>query len=300
MSDDNVEPAPGHTGVPLAAEAASGSAAAQGWLAQLELGFECRGERTILAAQKHVGPLLVQRPFYPEADGTCHVYVLHPPGGVVGGDRLRIAIRAEGGSRVLLTTPAAGKFYRGTDLAAEQSQVIRVASGACVEWLPQETIVFDGALAALRTEVHLERDAQFIGWDILCLGRPAAAETFTQGRFHADMEIWRDGRPLLIERGRIAGSGDLLTAPWGLAGYPVSATLVAVGEAPGMVEAARAAAGPDEPDGLLGITGIEGILVARYLGRHTEAARLRLTRVWDLARQALLGKPAEAPPIWRS
>jgi urease accessory protein len=257
----------------------------------------------VLADQKHVGPLLVQRPFYPEGEGTCHVYMLHPPGGVVGGDRLRIEAALGAGAEVLLTTPAAGKFYRSAGPEAEQVHVLRVAGGGCLEWLPQETIVYSAARAAVRTEVHLDPGARFIGWEIVCLGRPAAGESFREGWYRSSLEVWRAGRRLVTERARFEGAGELLSAPWGLARYPVTATLVAVGdEREGIdaaaVEAIRNAGGADEADALFGVTRLDGVWIARYLGFHGEAARSRLTLAWTALRQALLGKAAAIPRIW--
>ena len=113
-----------------------------------------RGERTVLARRRHHGPLVVQRPFYPEPNGTCHLYVLHPPGGVVGGDRLSVDVRlARGAARALLTTPAAAKFYRTQGLRAAQRLHMRVGAGSRLEWLPQENIVY-------RRGGHRARDAR--------------------------------------------------------------------------------------------------------------------------------------------
>lgn len=279
-----------------------------GWRGRLGLRFERRGSRTVLADQTHVGPLLVQRPFYPEGERTCHVYVLHPPGGIVGGDRLRIEAAVGAGAEVLLTTPAAGKFYRSAGPEAEQVQSFRVAGGGCLEWLPQETIVYSAARAAQRTEVHLDAGARFIGWDIVCLGRPAAGESFLDGWYRSDLEIWREGRRLVTERARFGGAGDVLSAPWGLAGYPVTATLVAACDEPGVIDAAgidtavidiaRKAGGPDEANALFGVSRLDGVLIARYLGFQGEAARRTLTRVWAALRETLLGKRAAIPRIW--
>ena len=98
------------------------------WKAQLDLKFSKSGNRTILSHRKHYGPLQVQKPFYPELNGTCHVYILHPPGGMVGGDRLNIYVDVNSNAHALITTPAAGKFYRSAGPVARQEQIIKVAS----------------------------------------------------------------------------------------------------------------------------------------------------------------------------
>jgi urease accessory protein len=269
-----------------------------GWRARLSLRFERRGGQTVLTNREHVGPLLVQRPFYPQRDGTCHVYVLHPPGGLVGGDRLHVSAAVGPGARALLTTPAAGKFYRSLGAQAEQVQEFHVAANGCLEWLPQETIVFSGARASQRTEVHLANDGAFLGWDIVCLGRPASDDAFRQGEYRGALEIWRKGRRLLVERGLYPGGGEILEAPWGLAGSPVMGTFAATCAVPGLVEAAREAAGGTGPDERIGFTQVEGVLVGRYLGRHGQAARQRFTNVWQVVREALLGESAAVPRIW--
>src|SRR5205085_6360717 len=98
-----------------------------GWQAELRLRFNCdapgplRPGRTRLVERQHRGPLVVQRPFYPEGD-PCHVYLVHPPGGVVGGDALRIDATVDPGAHALITTPAATKFYRCEERISTQTQ----------------------------------------------------------------------------------------------------------------------------------------------------------------------------------
>jgi len=160
--------------------------AGQGWRAELELRFEQRHGRTRLAHRWHRGPLRIQRPFYPSfpsfpsslsdpsslshsapaglAGGdACQVVILHPPGGVVGGDRLSIDVELKAGSRALITTPGATKFYRSAGPEAVQQTRIRVADGATLEWTPQETILFDRSLSRIDTLVDLEPGARFLG-----------------------------------------------------------------------------------------------------------------------------------------
>ena len=130
------------------------------WRAHLELRFERRQKSTVLTHRKHVGPLLVQRPFYPEQDGTCHVYLVHPPGGVVGGDELRIDVDVRESSQCLITTPAASKFYRSSGQVAEQTANLSVAPTGRLEWLPQETILFEGAKVTQAATVSLADEAR--------------------------------------------------------------------------------------------------------------------------------------------
>ena len=166
------------------------------------------------------GPLAVQRPFSPEGRGVSHVTLLHPPGGLVGGDRLSIGVEVGEGAHALLTTPAATKHYRSAGPTARQQQRFTVAGGGTLEWLPQETILFDGAISELRTRVELARGRAFIGIDLLCFGLPARAERFARGRCRQRLEVWRGDRPLFIERGDFDGDAPVHAARWGLGGAP--------------------------------------------------------------------------------
>src|SRR5262245_45979258 len=142
---------------------------AQAWQAELRLGFTSEGGRTVLRERRSEGPLVVQKPLYPEGETICHAIVVHPPGGIAGGDRLSLHARCDKDAQALLTTPGAGKWYRSAGPWAEQQLAFDVAGS--VEWLPRETIVFDGALASFQTNVSLDGNASFIGWEIVCLGR---------------------------------------------------------------------------------------------------------------------------------
>jgi urease accessory protein len=269
-----------------------------GWRARLQLGFERRAGRTVCHRRLHSGPLRVQRPFYPEGDEVCHVYVLHPPGGVVGGDQLEISVEVGESAAALLTTPAAGKFYRSAGRMARQSQHLHVAAGATLEWLPQENIAFDGACVTTTTQVALAGDARFIGWEILCLGRPGAGERYVHGMLRQGWEVWRDGDPLFIERALYEESGAALVAPWGLAGQAVCGSLVCVGNEAGLSDRVRAATAALRIEGLFSVTQLAEVLVCRYLGPHSEEARRCFICAWEILRPAALQWPACAPRIW--
>lgn len=281
-----------------------------GWQARLTLGFQHQHARTILGPCAHRGPLQVQRPFYPEGSDLCHVALLHPPGGVVGGDDLCIDVTLHPGARALVTTPAAGKFYRSAGPQARQIQRLRVAAGAALEWLPQENIVYSGARVHASTRVELQGDARFIGWEILCLGRPAAGERFASGEYWQDFELWRDGEPLYLEQGRYPGGDAVLDAGWGLRGQPVSATLACVGATLEAVDALRAgweacgALAPTEQSArgeeLTTATHLDGVLVCRYLGSSTARARRLLTLTWSLLRPKVFGRPPCPSRFWNT
>lgn len=268
-----------------------------GWQAHLRLRFQNRGQRTVLT-HRHRGPLQVQRPFYPERDGTCHAYILHPPGGVVASDVLALEVELDTAAQALLTTPAANKFYRSKAAKAYQTQSLKVSAGAALEWLPQETIAFDGSQARSLTKFELQGDARLLAWEILCLGRPAAGESFTHGLYRQRLEVWRDGIPLYLEHGRFEGGSDLLQSPWGLRGLPITATMVCAVKDPSLAPAVSSVATDTGSGALFAVSQLQEVLVCRYLGSSAQQARELLTRVWSVLRPHLLGKPPRIPRIW--
>jgi urease accessory protein len=271
-----------------------------GWSAELELHFAWRAGRTILARRAHRGPLVVQRPFHPEGPDLVHVYLLHPPGGLVSGDTLTTDVRVEAGAHALLTTPAAAKVYRSRSGSAcsRQTQRLLAGPGSTLEWLPQETIVFDGAQVALETIAQLQGDAAFIGWEICCFGRPALAERYSQGTCRQRFEVWRDGRPLCLDRLGLQAGSPLSDAAWGLAGRPVTGTFLASPPPTGTLEPLRAACAELPAGDQAAVTELDGVLLARYLGASTERCRALFSRLWTIVRPALLGRPASFPRIW--
>jgi urease accessory protein len=268
----------------------------RGWRAELALEYERRGARTVLASRRHEGPLVVQRALYPEGDGVCHTILIHPPGGLAGGDDLEASATLGADAHVLLTTPAAGKWYRSLGPWARQRVAITAAEGACAEWLPQETILFDGARARIETDVKLTGDASFIGWDIVCLGRTASGERFDTGECRLHTRIARDGTTLWFERGAIEAGGLLATSPAGLAGHTVFGTMLATADVRrDVLDACRSEAAED---GATGITCPPGLFIARYLGDSTEAAKRYFQRLWTLMRPVVNGRAAQLPRIW--
>jgi urease accessory protein len=224
---------------------------------------------------------------------------VHPPGGIAGGDELQLTVRAKAGARALLTTPGAGKWYRTAGPWAHQRIALEAGAGAVLEWLPQETIVFEGAAAELESDIRLAPDARFIGWEILRLGRTASGERFTRGQLRTRTMIRCDGRIAWLERARLEGGSDLLDSPLGLAGEPVFGTLLAVGPDvdAGLVAACRE---PEPRAGTGAVTCLPGVLVARYLGASSEGAREYFARLWSIVRPALAGRDAVPPRIWEA
>jgi urease accessory protein len=268
-----------------------------GWCASLELSFT-KKHKTILSHIKHQGPLRIQRTFYPENNGTCHAYLLHPPGGIVGGDQLNINIRAHSQTDTLITTPGANKFYRSNQLYAHQNQHIIVEKNATFEWFPQETIVFDSAYVKSKTRIDLQENARFIGWDIVCLGRPAAGESFVKGHFNQHIEIWRDQQAVLIDRCHFNGDDEALHALWGMANYPVNGIMIATNFNRQLVDEIRESVSSN--DCQFSVTNINDLIVCRYLGHHASEARSLFTRAWKILRPAITEKAAVIPRIWNT
>lgn len=263
------------------------------WTAHLRLGFESIYQKTILSDKRFDGPLVVQKPLYPEGDGVCHAIVVHPPAGIAGGDELRLDVSAGQDASVLLTTPGAGKWYRSAGPWARQK--LRFDVMGDLEWLPQETIVFDAALADMECEVNLGARGRYVGWEILCLGRTGSGERFARGRIHMKNAISRNGSPLWWERGRIAGGGRLMSSPAGLSGKSVCATLLAA--APGIDRSVLSSCREIEE---LAVTLLPGLLVARMLCDSSEAAKAGLARAWSKLRPQIFGRDAVEPRIWRT
>lgn len=271
------------------------------WQARLELGFERKPAGSFLARRAHHGPLRVQKPLYPEGPELCHAIVLHPPAGIVGGDRLEIDIEIGAGAQALLTTPGAGKWYRSAGPLAEQTVTLKVGAGGTAEWLPQESIVFDRAQARMRTTVELEEGARFIGVETLCFGRRASGESFDHGSLRLSTDIRLAGKLLWRERGAIDGGSALMQSPIGLAGFSVCSTVLAAGvEVDAETLAAGRAAASPEAGAQWGVTAMPQLYVGRYLGHSTEAARQWFVALWAALRPAFIGRPAAVPRIWNT
>lgn len=267
------------------------------WKARLVLGFSFIDDRTVLSNREHDGPLVVQKPLYPEGDAVCHAIVVHPPGGIAGGDELTLQVKTDESASALLTTPGAAKWYRSAGAQARQHLAFEVRG--CLEWLPQETIVFDGALAESRCDIELASGASLIGWEIVCLGRTGSGERLSRGTFRTSTQICREGKPLWLERGRIDGAGALLESPAGLAGSPVFGTLFCASLKLNQ-DLLRETRNIEPEAGRGAVTLLPGILLARYLGESTEAARNYFIALWRALRPAVAGREAREPRIWRT
>jgi len=281
--------------------AARGDSVPSGWQAELRLVFAASPVGpTRLIERRHKGPLVVQRPFHPEGD-PCHVYLVHPPGGVVGGDELRVDVQVNPGAHALVTTPAATKFYRCDGRVSSQSQELR-APAATLEWLPQENIFYRGADSRTATRVQVDADSRFIGWEINCLGLPARGEPFDAGSLRLDLELWRSAGqrgadPVFLDRLRVQGSSDARLARWGLAGQEAVGTLLATPASREHVDCIRELIA-QEP--LAAVSLVDGVLVLRALAPQAEAVRNLFISAWQRLRPRIVGREAVLPRIWNT
>jgi urease accessory protein len=272
--------------------------AREGWDADLRLRFARRGQRTILVERMHSGPLMVQKALYPEGGETCHVVVIHPPGGIAGGDRLQLRIALDECTHALLTTPGAGKWYKANGRGASQQLQFDVAAGALLEWLPQETILFDAAQARMQARIELAGNARYAGWEVLCLGRRAAGERFQSGSWRQHLCILRDGAPIWSDFAEMRGDDPLLHSPIGMQGRSVvGRMLVAAGAMPAeLLENCRAI----EPASAVvhALSALPEICVATCLADDAEAIRNYFEALWALLRPWYAGRDARRPRIW--
>jgi len=279
------------------------------WHGQLQLNYTHDGERTT-ALDRHNGPLRVLQRLYPEGPGVCHHVLVHPPGGIAGGDVLDVQVQMAEGCHALITTPGATRFYKSQGNEAVQSLHARLSPGTRLEWLPLEALAYRGCRAVNRMRFDLAPGAEMMGWDVLALGLPAAGEhfddhTFAHGRFTQEIHLpgtW-------LERGTVAArDATLLDSPLGWDGRRVMATLWWASGAPASLqhrEALLQAARELQADSPLashsGSTSPNAqVVVLRVLAERVEPAMALLTAVWARWRHAAWGLAPCAPRVWRT
>jgi urease accessory protein len=288
------------------------------WLGHLQLTYRLDthgtdGAPRTVAHDRHSGPLRVLQRLYPEGDAICHHVLVHPPGGIVGGDELRIDADLGPGTHALITTPGATRFYRSNGATAMQDVNLRLAEGARLEWLPLETIAYDGCLAHNRIHVSLAPGAEMIGGDILALGLPAADQAWQRGVYRQHVEIadtWLDHATIR------ADDTTLLDSALGWAGRRVMATLwfacaAALAEARrsslidvarSLIEVNQPPSPQDAPQPPLLIAGVSApdkrLVVLRILGHRVEPVQM-LVRAIRLEWRALAWSVGRHDPrIW--
>ena len=272
------------------------------WHASLQLDYTLEGTRTV-ARHAHNGPLHILQSLYPEGDAVCHNVLVHPPGGLVGGDTLDISATVGPGAHGLVTTPGATRFYRSTGERALQRTHLTLAEGARLEWLPLEALCYNACNAENHLTLNLAPGAECMGWDVTALGLPHAGQPFDTGRFVQHIEA----PGLWLERGVIdAADHRLLESSLGLAGHRCMASLFFVVGTPldrarrdTALDAARAVMDAHALKASAGATSPNGqVLVVRALAPQVEPAMQLLQQVRAAWRAALWQLCAEPPRIW--
>ena len=273
-----------------------------GWHGRLELDYRRDGDTT-QAHDRHDGPLRVLQRLYPEGPAVCHHVLVHPPGGMVGGDTLDIALTLDEGSHAVITSPGAARFYRSSGERAVQRVQARLAPAARVEWLPLETIAYSGCEGENHMRFELAPGAEMIGWDVLALGLPAADQPFVRGRYRQQIEI--PGR--WLERGTVAAEDSvLLDSPLGLAGRRVMGTLwfaagepVAAARREALLEAARGACSEHELARSAGATAPnDAVVLLRAIAPRVEPLMALFKTVRNRWRREAWQLQPVLPRIW--
>ncbi|MBD2665808.1 urease accessory protein UreD [Richelia sinica FACHB-800] len=269
-----------------------------GWHGKLNLVYAHRRGATELTYNHNQAPLKIQRPFYPEGEEVCHSIILHTAGGVVGGDRLSCDIHLQNHAQAFITTAAAAKIYRSNGLLARQTVNIQVDTGACLEYLPQETILFNGAVYRQDLRVELATAANFVGWEITRCGRSARGEKFVEGEMRSHTEIWQNGVPLWIDRQYLPGNTEVFHSPHGLAGNPIVGSFLWVGTpvSPEIIETARSFI---TSQSVAGVSRLQHGFLCRYRGHSTSEVRNWFTAVWQMLRVSLLNRGHCIPRVWQ-
>lgn len=273
------------------------------WHIRLSLNYRTQGPRTVLQ-HAHDGPLRIFKSLYPEGEAICHNVIVHPPGGLVGGDLLDLDVRVGQGAHALIGTPGATRFYASDEAPAEQRVRVHLERGARLEWLPLETIAYPGCRAINRWTATLDEDAQLMAWDVTALGLPGAAQAFDHGSLRQHLEI----PGLWLESAHLRGDDHrLLASPLGMAGHRCLGTLILATGTPlarprreALLEAVRAALG--QPTAGLQAAATcphDRLLVVRAVAPLVEPLMSCLQAVWAALRPLAWQLPAQAPRIWR-
>jgi urease accessory protein len=272
------------------------------WHGTLDLKFASQNGITQLAHSQAQSPLKVQRSF-PQPDGTCQVVMLHTAGGMVGGDRLTTNIQTTPDSKILLTTAAAAKIYKSNGLVSTQNITVNVNENSYLEWLPQETIVFNEAHYHQNLRINLAENAEAILWDVTRFGRTARGEKFVSGDWRSATEVWQGEKPLLakplwLDRQWFPASEELWQSPHGLAGMPIVGTFAWIGRSvePELVQEVRSLWTGDPA--IAGVTRLPQGLLCRYRGNNSTAVRLWFVQTWQLIRQTQWQREIETPRVW--
>lgn len=270
------------------------------WQASLALEFAEKNGRSSLSKKRHQGPLVIQKVLYPEGSAVCHGIIVHPPGGVAGGDALRLEVQLGQSSHALLTTPGASKWYKANGREASQHLQFDLAAAANLEWLPQENILFDGAMLNLSAEINLAQDAKYTGWEILCFGRQASREQWQSGQLQQRLVIRREQKMIWQERAVLKPDSRVMASMAGLCGQVVSGSFVVAAGLLPQTLLAECRLVTVESGAQVAVTALPEIFAARYIGRSSQSARHYFEALWHILRPWYANRPASRPRIWNT
>ncbi len=274
------------------------------WLANLILNFSEKNGRSYLAKKQHSGPLVIQKTLYPEGESICHGIIIHPPGGVAGGDELILNVSMQSNASALLTTPGAGKWYKANGATASQHLQFDLTDQSSLEWLPQENILFDGSIVNFSADIQLGIDAKYAGWEILCFGRQAKGETWQTGKLKQKLVIKRVDKTIWQESAHLQANDRFFHSKIGLSSNVVSASFViAAGVVPAELFAQCQQFEIDnasDSTAKFGVSALPEVFSARYIGMSAQSARHYFEGLWQLLRPWYASRSATRPRIWNT
>lgn len=284
------------------------------WLAKLALTFSHNAYGTQLKKTTREGPLSVQKAFYPEGQECAHIYLLHPPAGIVSGDQLNVEITIEEHGHVLVTTPGANRFYRAReDLSIGETKQTQITSlyirdDAIAENFPQETIVYEGADGFNTVDVHMSENSVYLGWDITCLGLPSSDQYFDKGQYTQLNRLYCGSTLIYHDRIEISPTNQLLHHMAGLASKPVFGTFLVYApmqlnelkQRKQIIETLRDIIDVENAQTLISITDIRGLFVIRYLGEQAHECKNLFIKLWQHLRPLIIESSGVEPRIWHT
>ena len=264
------------------------------WQALLHLEFKADSlGKTVLSRNLHQGPLMVQKPFYPEK--CCHVYMLHPPGGIAGTDSLKFDCIVEPNCHVLVTTPGATKFYKTDGQISEFNQVFKLNNGASLEYLPSQNIFYKGTHTKVNTSFYLEQNAKFAFRDVSKCGMKDEENPFLDSSFFNTIKIYQDNTLVLKETCFIEGMEDF-KALAAIFNHPYIGTFICNKVSEETLSKLQNLLDLNAYQASIGM--VDNFLIARFLGDDNQSIENTIVEIWKTVREEVIGLPPCLPRIW--
>jgi urease accessory protein len=267
-----------------------------------EIGFGHHGDVTRLTHLYQRDPLRVLFPT-PAANDAALAVIITTSGGLVAGDRLDVAVTLAPGAAAHVTAAAAEKIYRSIGPTTTIGQSLSIAAGASLEFLPPETILFDGARLQRETTIELGPDAGFLGGDIIVFGRRAHGERFSNGFLREVWQVRREGKLVwgdaLHLEDNIAEVVDHSACFNGAVAFATMILSPLRQNPHSLLDRARAIQSTSAAGGLrAGVTAIAGLVIARWLAADATLLRRAYADLACHFRCATLGLPPRLPRLW--